>query len=83
MAGDAQSVFRLQSASLVAEGLRLVWTTVPGVFYTVQGAVEAAGDWTTEPGAANLLAVGPFLSYTAAVAVSSQRLLRVAIPARR
>lgn len=83
MASDAQSVFRLQSASLLPEGVRLVWTTVPGVFYTVQGAAEVSGEWKTEPGAANLLAIGSSLSYTANVAGASQRLLRVAIPTRR
>lgn len=83
MANDPQSVFRLQSASLVPEGVRLVWTTVPGVFYTVQGAAEVSSEWKTEPGAANLPANGSSLSYTANVAGASQRLLRVAIPARR
>jgi len=83
MANDAQSVLEIEFVHSGPDGLRLLWATVPGRSYSVLGAVATEGGWTIEPGAKDLLAIGPHLAWALPAPTIAPRFFRVATPTRR
>jgi hypothetical protein len=83
MANDPQSVLKVKTASLTPNGLRLEWSSVPGMVYAVNGATTLPGAWAVEPGGEMLLATSPLLSLSLPLLLGSNRFFRVvALPPR-
>lgn len=79
MANDPASVLKVKSASLTPGGLRVEWSAVPGIVYSVERAPSLPGTWGVEPGAEMLVGTGPWLSLTLPVLLASHRYFRVAV----
>jgi sialidase-1 len=77
MANDPESVFRVESAALTDQELELIWTTVPGMLYTVEGSSALSGGWVAESGAQQLPSGGARLTHAVPIMDVSSRYLRV------
>ena len=83
MANDPSSLLRIEYVAVGAEGLRLVWSSLPGALYAVQGSANLTGGWTPQAGAEEVRADGFRVARIMPGSLGDHRFFRVATPRRR
>jgi len=83
MANDPSSLLRIEYVSVGPDGLRLVWSSLPGRLYAVEGAADLTGDWTPQAGGEEVLAAGFRAARVMPGSLTGQRFFRVSTPRRR
>lgn len=83
MANDPSSLLRIEYVSVGPDGLRLVWSSLPGALYAVQGAADLTVGWTPQAGGEEVLADGFRVARIMPGSLAGHRFFRVATPRRR